>query len=76
MVQSRDVGSARIPADCGWVTHRVDVLRSDLVHRRLSVRFTFRNPESPASLGLSDDERQLSIGLIALTLRAAAPEPV
>jgi hypothetical protein len=76
VVQNRDLGTVRIPADSGWVTHRVDVLRSDVVHRRLSVRFSFTNPESPASQGLSDDERQLSIGLIALTLRAHAPAAV
>jgi hypothetical protein len=36
---------------------------------QLSIKFNFRNPKSPAALGLSDDTRRLGLGIASLELR-------
>jgi hypothetical protein len=40
---------------------------------QLLIKFNFRNPISPAELGLSADARRLGLGIVSLELRAAMP---
>jgi hypothetical protein len=58
----------------GW-TRRLSFTPAHLNGRRLRIEFRFDDPESPRALGLSDDPRLLSIGLIAVGVVESAPAP-
>ena len=64
----REPELSELTADAGWMSTRFEVSPADVVDGRLSICFEFLNPQSPRELGLSDDDRALSVGLIAMQL--------
>lgn len=38
-------------------------------NRQLLLKFSFKNPKSPAELGLSGDDRRLGLGIVSMELK-------
>ena len=74
VVNERPVADLRYEAG-GDTVQRVRVPQAAAAARkgRLVVRFEFRNPASPASLGASTDDRLLGLGLESMQVQDAGP---
>lgn len=69
-VGDRELGRLTLAAGVGW-DHRFRIGPSDRRAGRFTIELQFGNPESPRSLGLSDDDRRLSVGLVSATVRSS-----